>query len=289
MPGPEIQDVYLDALEEHPLEEIGLDAPLGRRPKAKAVGTTVPIDQHRDAFRRKWDTDVQDDEEEEIPPPLVMQREPKPEEIPDDAREAAELLRSRGLPVRFTYSQGGQWRATSRQGMCAGCRKPSSLYVDNGTVRDHNVAASKCAGVGGEPGMMRLVKGEAVTPCPVCDKPIKPTKKGAVPSHSAPVRACSGSSKEPTEVIEPVPVEPVRVLVLRAWPFGVGVWEDGEFAFAYVRDVEHNYAARVKNKTAWGKVLDGASPASVQAKRRAPAVRKASRPRRAVRRAPGIA
>lgn len=249
----------------------------------------TPAERHRDAFKRKWD-DVRPEEEiKEIPPPLVAMRDATDEEVSEEARAAAELLRSRGIPVRLTFSQGGEVRHTSRQGKCGHCEALHSLYVDNRQLYNHARPAAKCAGSGIEPGMMRLKGGVAVTPCAVCEKPIKPTKKGLTPSHQRPSAPCPGSSTVPAEVIEPKEVEPVCVVALRAWPFGVAVFEDGNYSFAYVWDEEHQYARKVKNKTEWGKILDGTSEPGVQAQQRSTPVRKTSRARRTVRRSLGIA
>lgn len=288
MPGPEIQNVYLDALEEHPLEEI-LDAPLGRRPKPEVLGTPVPIEEHRAAFERKWDDEESDDKKSGEPPePLTRARPATDEEMNDEARAWAAKLDERGIAYRFTFAQGGEWRETARLGRCAHCGDWQKLYVDDGTVRKHRTEKRKCPGVGKPPGMPRMVGRQGVIPCGHCDKPIKPTKKALVPSHDLPALECPGGQTIPAEISEPEPVEPIRSLALRALPFCVVVWHDGVYELGYAYNHTDDYLQKM-TKTQMEKVINGSRPEDVQAKQRTASVRKASAARWTMRRSPARA
>jgi hypothetical protein len=224
------------------IEEV--EIPLGLRPKPAVLGVSVPIEEHRPAFRRKkYPGVVEKVETVQTPPPLVPKRTATPDEVPAEAQRAADALAARGLQAWVTFAQGGTWRRWRDRGECVTCRATPMVMaeekrdLESGAVlQAHNrPRRERCPG-----GSTDFRNGAVV--CAACGvKPKRLNKSGSVAPHDRPLEVCP--DQRASRMIPGDPRPPVTSIAVRALPHtGVAVWMtepgsrgvEGKFDLAYV-------------------------------------------------------
>lgn len=226
-----------------PVAETGL----GHRPKPVVLGTPVPYEEHREAYRRKsYPGVVEKKAEKVVPPPLVPCRDATAEEIPPEAQRAADAIAARGLPVRVTFAQAGTWRRWKDRGECVTCGATPMVMAEDkrdleaaggaAVLQKHNrPRAPKCPGGGTAWQGGRLL-------CAACGQPPrKVNKSGTVPPHDVPLVACP--DQRAARMIPGDPRPPVTSIAVRALPHvGVAVWmtePDGKGGYAGTFDLAY--------------------------------------------------
>lgn len=226
---PERDEVDLSGLEDlSGLTDFTANPLLGPRPAT--LGIPVDMARHGGAFKRNWPEPYREPGTASFPrkpppaPPQVPCRDATAEETPDTAATAAANARASGWDVRVTYSRGGVDRWGGARGECA-CGATPLLLVGDGSMRNHNIPQTKCAGTVVQFGR-----------CTTCGVEVKTKKDGTSVSHKVPNRPCAHGGEVPEKTIPGPPMPPKEAVVVRVRGVGAGVWIDRGFAFAFVHD-----------------------------------------------------
>lgn len=182
------------------------------------LGVQVDVTQHSTLFRRDWSKVMPRETwtPPVVPPPLTPAR---PLQAADKA--PAECLRqervavAHGHEVIVRYAQGGAPRPQGEVGTCGVCRQTVSLYVDDGLLFKHNVAAKDCGGVA-------LLEGR----CVLCKKKVAARKDGTLAKHTVAAKECAGGGEEPRDRRPREPAPPVRSVQMKVKGVGVAWWVD---------------------------------------------------------------
>lgn len=222
----EILDPYEDFSDMRPEECL---IPVGRKPKAVAIGVPLDMSKHPGLYARKW---PEPPKPYVLPPavePRVRMADPPEGKVPDEAQKLADALSGAGFTVRLTYGVCGHDHRDPERGKCAAC---SVIAVRNaeGGMPKHTNPEKVCPGGGSDPTRIFEFEEKGKTKrqgiCPICDEPVRLTKTDKIYKHGP---TCEGTGAYPEKIIPGKPLPPEESLAVRVKGFGAACWVDGKY------------------------------------------------------------